>query len=371
MGSSKLEISTVGEGVAAARPGQMYAWPGLTRTSEGTLTAAVSERKHHVCPYGRIVMVRSADGGATWDLPQEIFNSEMDDRHPSLATLPDGTLVCSFLTVNFWMSTQHIRDEWRLRAARVTERALEETLGDWLIRSFDGGQTWEQTPHRMPHGASLHASPYAMANGTLACFGYEMVNESMQMYFYTSADQGATWAKTGAMPSGDVVTGSFAWAPWQLTRGGEVKTTPWSMRSITETSSGRLLAMLGGPEGYLFQADSGDGGRTWSEPKQTPMWGFPPHLLRMESGALLCTYGHRREPWSIRGVLSYDDGKTWDVNGIITIDEWDDNPDAGYPVASEIGPGEISVVYYCHREPNPSAEIAGSSGLLVKRLRVY
>ena len=368
MATSKLKVRVAAETVAVSRPDQMYGWPGLVRQADGTLVAAVSERKHHVCPHGRIVIVRSTDNGKKWGLPQEVFNSEMDDRHPSLAVLPDGTLICSLLTVNFWMSERQLKDEWKARAARVSEKMLEESLGDWLVRSFDGGKTWEQVPHRMPNGGSLHASPYAMSDGALACFGYELVDGAMRMFFYTSKDKGETWSKTGDMPRDEVVTGTFAWAPWRLAHGKEVTTTPLSMRTMAETAPGHLVALFGGAEGFLYQSTSDDAGKTWSAVGKTPVWGFPAHLLRLESGVLLCTYGHRKEPWGVRGVLSYDGGKTWDTDNLITIAHWTDNPDSGYPVAVETAPGEVTVVYYCHREGEARENAAGESGLLARRL---
>ncbi|MBI4306922.1 MAG: exo-alpha-sialidase, partial [Chloroflexi bacterium] len=363
--------------VVAARPDQMYGWPGLASCRNGDLIAVVSERKNHICPYGRIVMSRSSDKGATWALPQEIFNSEMDDRHPSVVALSDGTLVCSFLTVNFWMDHAGEVPDWGPRAARVPQRLLDEALGDWLVRSFDGGRTWEQVSHRMPHGGSLHASPVALSDGSIVCFGYELDRGAVQLHFYSSGDRGESWQRIGAGPAASPVTGKFAWMPWQLARGKEVTTTPLSMRSIVELSPGNLLAVFGGPGGFLFDSRSGDGGRTWSEPRQLSVWGFPPQLLKLRNGALLCSYGHRREPWSVRGVLSHDSGSTWDLENAFAIDQWDDKPDMGYPVVVQTGDGDLAAVYYCSRKPTvPGQAIKdmapGSSpeGLLCRRIEL-
>jgi hypothetical protein len=345
----------------------MYGWPGLAIAPGGGLIVAASERKHHVCPFGRIVVVRSGDADVGWSLPEEIGNSELDDRHPSLATMPDGTVVCSFLTVNSWMNGT-VKEEWQARASRVTKEVAEASLGDWLVRSFDGGMTWDGVPHRMPNGGSLHASPYAAMDGTLRCFGYEMTAGVVQPYFFKSDDHGATWSRIGVMPPGDIVNGSFAWAPWQITRGKSVDTTPYSMRSIVETDPGRFVALFGGPGGLLYQTESSDDGGTWRAPTETPMWGFPPQLLRLQSGVLMCTFGHRRDPYSIRCVFSSDEGKTWDVNGLVTIEEWPDQPDGGYPVVVEATPGELTVVYYVHREPGEKLAAMEPSGIIARKL---
>ena len=329
----------------------MYGWPGLCLTPQQGLIAVASERKHHICPFGRVVIVCSSDQGATWGLPQEVYDSEMDDRHPSIAALQDGTLICSFLTVNFWMEPQHLPPEWTARAARVPDRLLDEVIGDWLIRSIDGGSTWEQVPHRMPHGGSLHGSPVPLSDGSIACFGYELEHSAVKLFFYTSGDKGESWHRIGEGPAAEPVTGRFAWMPWQLAHGKEITTTPLSMRSIVEITPGELLAVFGGPGGFLYQSISSDGGRTWSPSRQSRVWGFPPHLLKLASGAILCTYSQRRDPWGVFGVLSYDNGKTWDIETSITIDEWADKPDMGYPAAVETSPGQVIVVYYCSRQP--------------------
>ncbi|MEI8080044.1 MAG: sialidase family protein, partial [bacterium] len=59
-------------GTVAARPGQMYAWPGIARLKNGEILVSASERTSHICPLGREVVIRSLDGGKSWQLPQEV-----------------------------------------------------------------------------------------------------------------------------------------------------------------------------------------------------------------------------------------------------------------------------------------------------------
>lgn len=79
--------------------------------------------------------------------------------------------------------------------------------------------------------------------------------------------------------------------------------------------------------------------------------GKPAHLLRLASGDVLCTYGHRAEPWSIRAVISRDEGCTWDTDDIVILQQWADRPDMGYASSIELEPGDILTVYYCGRAP--------------------
>ncbi len=149
-----LRATDFSGGTVADRPDQMYGWSGMVRLANGDILVGASERKHHICPFGRIVTMRSRDGGQTWSPPQEIYNSEMDDRDTTLAVLPDGTLIAAWFTSEGWMDPPGFRPEWAARRARVTDRILEEVVGDWLIRSHDGGLTWEKTATRIISPAS-------------------------------------------------------------------------------------------------------------------------------------------------------------------------------------------------------------------------
>ena len=59
----------------------------------------------------------------------------------------------------------------------------------------------------------------------------------------------------------------------------------------------------------------------------------------------MCTYGFRKSPFGVRCCLSYDKGKTWDVDNEIIIR--DDCPtwDCGYPFTIELKNGELYTVY--------------------------
>ena len=345
-----LKANDLAAGTVASRPEQMYAWPGLTRVTRNELLAVASERKHHVCPFGRVVVIRSTDGGKTWGLPQEIHNSELDDRDSTILTFADGTLAAAWWTSPMWMNPPAFREEWQARRERATRKMMEELSGDWLIRSSDGGHTWEDTPHRIPDGGAAHSDPHVLSDGSLVCFGYQEQHDGLGMFFYRSEDRGETWTKLGEVPCRK--TGMFDWY-WQLGRGRPVPGPCVNERSLLELSPGNYLAMFRswGMGDRLAQSRSENGGRTWTEPELTSIVGKPPHLLKLSSGAILCSYGHRADPWSIRAVLSYDQGSTWDTENTITIDQWEDHPDIGYPVSLEVNPSEILTVYYCSRRP--------------------
>ena len=100
--------------------------------------------------------------------------------------------------------------------------------------------------------------------------------------------------------------------------------------------------------GHLYQVTSTDRGKTWSQPADSGIWGYPAHLLRLPDGRLLATYGYRRVPMGIRACLSRDGGKSWDVEHeiILRADGFGSGSDLGYPITQQLADGTLATVYY-------------------------
>ena len=77
-----------------------------------------------------------------------------------------------------------------------------------------------------------------------------------------------------------------------------------------------------------------------------PPWGYPADLVLLSDGRLLCTYGHRREPYGIRACLSEDSGKSWQYDQELIIRDDLPNRNLGYSVSIEYQPGKIFTIYY-------------------------
>jgi len=335
MNKNKIKVTDIRNGVVISRPEQMYGWPGMVKISENEIIVAASERRDHVCPYGREVIVRSSDSGKTWSLPQEIYNSELDDRDANLACTADESLVLSWFTsVAFELYPQ-----WAARTKRITDQMRKELLGSWMACSRDQGHSWD-APKRMPAGR--HISPIFLSDNSLLILGDGAGNENEEaVAVYKSNDMGESWRQTTKIPCKRI------WVE-------ECKQNLLKLdeNHVLETSPGKLIAMFRTIEGEmnLYQAFSEDYGETWSKPRKTDIFGCPPQLLRLSNGVIMCSYGHRRKPFSIRVVFSYDGGITWDTENISTLYEWKNQPDMGYPTSIELSPGNILTVFYCsHR----------------------
>ena len=116
-------------------------------------------------------------------------------------------------------------------------------------------------------------------------------------------------------------------------------------------SSGRLISHLrtegpGEGEGYVYQVSSDDGGRTWTKPWRTPMWGFPAHIVQLNSGQVVSVYGYRRKPYGVRACISSDEGRTWNFENEIIVRDDLANRVIGYPAAIVLEDDTVFVVYW-------------------------
>ena len=376
---------------------QHYGWPGLTRTHDGALLVAASERILHVDPFGREVVARSEDDGRTWSAPQVVHDSPLDDRDANLCTLPDGTIVLTWfvsLDPGEWSDLVYIprplhqrflssvAADWRAREQAVSREVdAYWTHGGWLKRSHDGGRTWEEETYRTPIGQ--HAGPTVLHDGDLIQVG-RLGREQGGNTGYVAArsdDGGKTWDVTGVIPCDR--------APYKRT----TVHYPYPLSAFNESHAlecipGRIIAMLRPFQSRnLHLTESDDGGYTWTEPRDLGIYGFPPHLLRLQAGPILCTYSARKgqsaaqpevaTPPSrnqLRAVLSSDEGHTWAADRAMKVLEMPYHSDFGYPVSLEIAPGEILTVYYSVAIPgqDPAADQTdpGESGIRWVRWRL-
>jgi BNR repeat protein len=306
-------------------------------------------------PLFRNVIMRSRDRGARWTTPEVAPNYDWHGTEcASLTTLRDCRMM-----LNQW------RFRWYplglARRRRTTERLVfpERLLSGWAQSpEHDAAEYRTLPPERM--------APWARGGG--------------ETFVHFSDDDGESWTGSiridtapydggygmrGAceLANGDLLLPLSDIPNWRVVfvvrsrDGGRSWERPveaarrdgseFEEPSLIQLPSGRLLMLLrDNGTRHLHQCTSDDDGRNWSPPLRLPIEGYPPHLLLLPDGRVLCTYGWRQPDYGIRTVLSADGGESWDVERTIRIRGGLPNKDLGYPCTILDSDGSLFTVYY-------------------------
>lgn len=333
-----------------------HGWPTLARRKNGELLLVFSGgRETHVCPFGRVELMRSQDNGETWRWPQVLLDGPIDDRDAGVLETDQGSiLVTTFTSLAYEAQLKKAEAtppgtagawdpvrlaEWQAVHYRLNDEQRRAELGSWMIRSTDGGVTWSgryATPVNSPHG------PIQLRDGRQLYLGVEMAKSTRKVGACESTDDGVTWNWLGEIP----------------TRSGDDSAAYHELHAV-EASDGTILAQIRNhnPTSHYetLQSESRDGGKTWTEPRSTGVWGYPSHLLRLRDGRLLMSYGHRRAPLGNQVRISSDHGKTWSAALIINGDAA--GGDMGYPSTVECDDGSLVTVWYEKLKTSPLAQL--------------
>jgi len=338
-------------GRMAEGPFRYQGWPTVCRDENGVLYVAASGyRVAHVCPYGKNVLYISRDDGETWTPPTVINDTAVDDRDGGILPLGDGKLMLTYfhnpmsLTDDLFNSESFQKNHGGKWDYPFYEAMLKywktlppeaELTGSFCRLSRDSGVTWEpavQAPVSSPHG------PVKLRDGRLLWLGKEFhsgldeYDDKGAIYAVESTDDGKTWQKLGHVDFPAGCTRANIHEPYAI-----------------ELPDGRIMGALRGQGAEvpfrfcIYTTFSEDGGRTWSAPEALDMAGSPPHMLLHSSGALILSYARRSEPFSERARISYDGGKTFGEEIILS----EVAPgDLGYPSTVELSDGSLLTVYY-------------------------
>ncbi|MFZ2643263.1 MAG: sialidase family protein [Verrucomicrobiia bacterium] len=341
--------------VISHQPQYYCGWPTVARRRNGDLLVSWSGgRESHVCPFGRVELMVSHDNGATWCWPQVLLDGPIDDRDSGvLETAKGSILVTTFTSLAYekgllaagkktagakgaWAAEK--LKAWQAAHNRIGARQREGDLGQWMIRSTDGGVTWSARYSSIvnsPHG------PIQLSDGRLLYAGKELWTGEKWMGVCESLDDGQTWRWLASIPARE---------------GDDVQKGYHELHAV-ETTDGRIIVQIRNHNkanaGETLQTESTDGGKTWSVPHPIGVWGLPSHLLRLRSGKLLMTYGHRRPPFGNQARVSDDGGKTWSEPVIVSGDGA--GGDLGYPSTVELADGTLLSVWYELMKGSPRA----------------
>jgi len=326
--------------VISHQPDLYHGWPTLARCRNGQLLLVCSGgRESHVCPFGRVELMRSHDQGQTWTWPEVVLDGPIDDRDAGVLETAQGSiLITTFTSLAYepilakaekdgtWAADRLAR--WQAAHTRLDAEQRKAALGVWMIRSTDSGITFSG---RYDSGVNSPHGPISLGDGRLLYAGKELWQGESRVGVCQSSDDGRTWEWLAAIP----------------TRDGDTPRNYHELHAV-EAADGRILVQIRNHNptnaGETLQCESADGGKTWSVPQAIGVWGLPSHLLRLRDERLLMTYGHRRPPFGNQARVSADHGRTWSEPVIVSGDGA--GGDLGYPSTVQLDDETLVSVWY-------------------------
>lgn len=283
---------------------------------------------------GRRMLNDMAKSGGTMHLPY--FARDPDGGRLLFVCSDSGRKAGSYL-----MESTDEGETWKVLPTSGAE--FKEVVGlaacgngvllasDGLLRSVDGGRTWTQrervTDPRF--GTKVHGwDPPLVVRGSggrhVLLTGFSLtdfgrMSMQCQPLLSESLDAGATWS------------------PWRgIPEFGNACEVALAYNAKGEILAGIRRPVVGGAIAddhfcQLLTSVSSDGGKTWSLPKVAAGCGrHHPSFATLPDGRVVLTYvvrmGYPKEDgkfaYGIEAVISYDDGRTWDLDHRYILAKW-------------------------------------------------
>ena len=289
------------------------AFPDVCKLANGDLIACfyagyahASLPKPSAPKGGRICIMRSGDGGGTWSKPRMLIDLDGDDRDPSVMQTRKGTVICTFMTyygrsevpISFivrvmrsidggktWDAPKAVESPFRTVTATSSpvvalddgtllmpiygrdtkSRRYEDKPGlrdrSAVLRSTDDGKTWGD-PVLIDRNPEIHLqepSIVRLEDGRLLCVMRRRASQSF------SGDRGRTWSK-----------------PARFLHRADC---PYLLR----TKSGVLLC-ASRHRGTSVTLST-DNAKTWRKPISIDTGtGAYPSMVELDDGRILCLY---------------------------------------------------------------------------------
>jgi len=351
----------------------------LIALQNGELLMGYNEERY---PYhadsGQSCLIKSSDGGRTWDAstkqviwPYTDFEGNWDC---AFAQVSDGTVlmhtrVCGFIAP---MGIKSEGDQMLGAPPGAPERLKRQT-GYALVKSNDDGATWsDPIPVNTDPVSSSAAGPYA-CGGSGAGHIIELPDGGLLMPLHGMlSSTGLT--RIGGEPSRCFLLrsddGGDNWEYWSTVAFDPAEIISFAEAGMTRLKDGKLVCLMRTShkprrQDNMWFTHSDDDGVTWAPPKRTPLWGYPADVLQLADGRVLAVYGYRKDPWGVRGCVS-NDGVTWDLENEFVVREggvpksvrtagartfqetavyrqyWH----IGYPTVAQLADGTVVVAYH-------------------------
>lgn len=263
---------------------------------------------------GRIMAIRSRDGGVTWSKPETILNGRWDEGPVGLSKLTDGTLLLFVNNQASWYGLD-----------KAPEGHLPVNTRIGVMRSGDNGCSWSE-PVWLESGNAFYQRAYAQAlelpDGTLLYPTYCNPGSGGLLFgaLHRSDDKGRSWRPISTIKRED----------------GKDLDEP----SIVRLPDRRLM-LITRLDAAIFYSE--DNGCSWEFSHCAPFAPLKPsRFALLNDGTVviwMTSHGRLRASWST------DDGRTWHVDA-------DGKPFAldpdhyGYPGGFLMPDESVFVVYY-------------------------
>ena len=287
----------------------------------------------HTHPRSVITVIRSYDGGQTWDTENAGQMAAGGGQLWGLVYWGKGKVGGALA------AHEVVPNREEERSGFPHEHEIEYpfiNLGALWSWSDNFGLTWRlENSILVGDGMQACAPPVRLSDGTLMIPAYGSIGRTKMSsaVVYRSEDGGASWSDAIIMAR------------------GRPQTRHYHEPVVLELGPGHLLGMLRFadkgqyPRGIFWQNESLDNGKTWSTPRPTSVRsGACPRLLTLRDGRLLLTYGRRFEPYGIYASLSEDKGANWGNTAWLLRKTPDGNQ--GYTSSLEMEDGRIFTTSY-------------------------
>jgi hypothetical protein len=273
------------------------AFPGSVVLPDGEVLVSFRSGAEHASTDGRLMIARSEGKGMRWRVSEVYDDPRIDDRsHLGLTRLRGGRLLLPFY-------------QYEVREGEVIVRSF-------VTASRDRGRTW--------------SAPRQIAKGWLAVYGKILERPGDTLLAPAYSRHAAVLMRSG--------NGGKSWQRHSTI--GALSET-----SILPIGGQKLLAVGRSPSGsgqqYLYEAQSRDGGRTWSSP--LPLFpGVSPDLFTLRSGRIVLCLADRLVAQAIQ-CRTWSRGGGWSAPTTL----WNaPDVDFGYPASVEVGAGRLVTFFY-------------------------
>ena len=324
----------------------MWSWPDGEILTGCVTGCFVVQPGHNLVEPHTQRLLRSLDGGATWQVetPAGYAGSGGDPQalhEPLCFTLPG----------------------FALRVAGAGYHGSDEPRGA-LYASIDRGRSWSGpfTLGGLNEHPEVFGESFSPRTDTLQVLGPH------EALLFLSVRGGKRWKTDRAFCAHTADGGrTFTFRAWLVPPADPFRSV---MPATVRLADGTLVSAArrrrtDADVCWVDVFSSPDGGWSWTclgKVGDTGAWnGNPPALALLDDGRLCCVFGDRTRRLML-ARLSPDGGRAWGEERVLRDDFYapDDEPDFGYPRLAQVPGGDLLALYYWATTAHPQQHIAAT-----------